>query len=116
MIDFKPQIYFSKDLNNLKKAFSLLDVSMFILVIVSCGNGTYETKHPEWHNYPKRMNEENVEQFYLLSRKILNQTKNLCLIIFSVIIVARLLSQCERGWVKREVSSIYRHTSSCYQL
>lgn len=43
-------------------------------------------KFPEVHNYPVRLNESNVEKFYLYSRKLLNQLKNICLIIFSFIL------------------------------
>ncbi|MEK5330895.1 DUF1648 domain-containing protein [Lysinibacillus sp. FSL W8-0992] len=42
-------------------------------------------KVPYMHNYPARLNESNVEAFYLNSRKILNEIKNLCLILFAVI-------------------------------
>jgi len=65
--------------------FILPGIGFFSLVLMQLLE-----KHPEWHNYPKRLNEENVEQFYLLSRKILNQTKNLCLILFSVIIAGSI--------------------------
>ncbi|MFB7156520.1 DUF1648 domain-containing protein [Lysinibacillus sp. NPDC056232] len=40
---------------------------------------------PHTHNYPARLNESNVEAFYLNSRKILNEIKNLCLILFAAI-------------------------------
>lgn len=43
-------------------------------------------KHPEIHNYPARLNESNAEQFYLQSRKIVNQLKNMILIIFTLIL------------------------------
>jgi len=46
---------------------------------------TFE-KHPEMHNYPKRFNESNAAQFYLHSRKMLNQLKNMSLILFAVIL------------------------------
>ncbi|GAB0170309.1 DUF1648 domain-containing protein [Lysinibacillus sp. CTST325] len=42
-------------------------------------------KIPHIHNYPARLNESNVEAFYLNSRKILNEIKNLCLITFAAI-------------------------------
>lgn len=42
-------------------------------------------KFPEVHNYPKRLNESNAAQFYLNSRKIVNQIKNICLILFAFI-------------------------------
>ncbi len=53
-------------------------------------------RHPEFHNYPSRLNESNVEQFYLNSRKILNKIKNICLIIFSCIIVESI--SISLGW------------------
>lgn len=42
-------------------------------------------KAPQMHNYPARLNESNVEAFYLNSRKLLNEIKNLCLILFAAI-------------------------------
>ena len=60
-------------------------ISLFLLILMQLLE-----KHPEWHNYPKRMNEENVKQFYLLSRKMLNQTKNLCLFVMSTIIAGSI--------------------------
>lgn len=56
-------------------------IATFLLILLS----VFE-KFPETHNYPSRMNESNIEQFYLLSRKLLNQLKNICLIIFAVIL------------------------------
>ncbi|NSL53259.1 DUF1648 domain-containing protein [Calidifontibacillus erzurumensis] len=43
-------------------------------------------KHPEVHQYPERLNEANAEQFYLISRKLVNQLKNICLILFGVLL------------------------------
>jgi len=43
-------------------------------------------KYPEMHNYPKRFNESNAEQFYLHSRKMINQLKNICLLVFALIL------------------------------
>jgi len=43
-------------------------------------------KYPEWHNYPKRFNESNAAQFYLHSRKLINQLKNICLMTFALIL------------------------------
>ncbi|MFJ5767467.1 DUF1648 domain-containing protein [Lysinibacillus sp. NPDC093210] len=42
-------------------------------------------KVPYMHNYPSRLNESNVEAFYLNSRKLCNEMKNFCLILFAVI-------------------------------
>lgn len=42
-------------------------------------------RFPEIHNYPKRLNPSNAEQFYLNSRKLINQIKNICLILFAFI-------------------------------
>jgi uncharacterized membrane protein len=44
-------------------------------------------KYPEVHNYPQRFNESNAATFYLLSRKLVNQLKNMCLMIFSLVLV-----------------------------
>ncbi len=40
-------------------------------------------KFPHVHNYPERLNEMNVEAFYLNSRKLLNSMKNVCLLTFA---------------------------------
>lgn len=53
-------------------------------------------KFPHVHNYPKRLNESNAEAFYLNSRKLLNITKNMTLIIFALIIFDVLLIAL--GW------------------
>ncbi|WDU79239.1 MULTISPECIES: DUF1648 domain-containing protein [Lysinibacillus] len=42
-------------------------------------------KVPHMHNYPSRLNESNVKAFYLNSRKILNEVKNICIILFAFI-------------------------------
>ncbi len=47
-------------------------------------------KHPEVHNYPLRLNASNRREFYLNSRKILNLTKNMVFIIFSIVILEML--------------------------
>ena len=41
-------------------------------------------KYPEKHNYPERFNESNAREFYLTSRKMMNQLKNICLIFFAL--------------------------------
>lgn len=55
-------------------------ISLFLLVLMQ----TFE-KYPEMHNYPERLNESNAEQFYLNSRKMVNQLKNISLILFALI-------------------------------
>jgi len=59
-------------------------------------------KAPHMHNYPARLNESNVEAFYLNSRKTLNEVKNFCLILFAVIsyqMVRIALGEAESlGW------------------
>lgn len=57
-------------------------IGLFIFVLMSLLE-----KAPHMHNYPKRINEFNVQQFYLNSRITLNMTKNSCLVIFAVLIV-----------------------------
>lgn len=44
-------------------------------------------RFPEMHNYPRRLNESNIEAFYLNSRKLMNFMKNGVLIIFAVIFI-----------------------------
>lgn len=53
-------------------------------------------KYPEIHNYPERLNESNAVQFYLLSRKLVNQLKNISLIIFAAIVFE--LVSIALGW------------------
>ncbi|PJO41104.1 DUF1648 domain-containing protein [Lysinibacillus xylanilyticus] len=59
-------------------------------------------KAPYMHNYPARLNESNVEAFYLNSRKGLNEIKNLCLILFAAIsfqMIRIALGEAENiGW------------------
>jgi hypothetical protein len=43
-------------------------------------------KYPETNNYPERINESNVKEFYLNSRKMINIIKNLSLILFALIL------------------------------
>ena len=60
--------------------FILPFIGVFLWVLLSLLE-----KAPHMHNYPARLNENNVKVFYLNSRKTLNEIKNLCLIIFAVI-------------------------------
>lgn len=43
-------------------------------------------KFPHVHNYPRRLNENNVEKFYLNSRKLINEVKNIGLLVFAILI------------------------------
>src|SRR5699024_864368 len=54
-------------------------------------------RHPEMHNHPKRMNESNRAQLYLLSRRLINQVKNICLIIFAFITLESVMIAMEWG-------------------
>lgn len=60
---------------------TLPGIGLFIIVLMQI----FE-KNPEMHNYPKRFNESNAKQFYLQSRKLINQLKNASLIIFALIL------------------------------
>ncbi len=53
-------------------------------------------KFPQAHNYPERLNEKNASEFYLTSRKMLNQIKNICLFIFSLILIESI--SIPLGW------------------
>ncbi|PGH77298.1 hypothetical protein CN899_29800, partial [Bacillus thuringiensis] len=55
-------------------------IGVFLLLLLQ----TLE-KYPEVHKYPQRLNESNAAQFYMHSRKMINQLKNMCLAIFAVI-------------------------------
>lgn len=57
-------------------------IGVFLLLILAL----FE-KAPHMHNYPNRVDESNVEQFYLNSRKMLNAIKNMCLVTFAILIV-----------------------------
>ena len=54
-------------------------------------------KFPESHNYPERLNEKNVKEFYLLSRKMANSIKNIALIIFALVLFESISIALERG-------------------
>ncbi|WP_411842303.1 DUF1648 domain-containing protein [Salinicoccus sp. HZC-1] len=55
-------------------------------LLVGAGMEVLE-RFPEIHNYPARLDDSNREAFYLNSRLILNLSKNMIFIIFSIIIL-----------------------------
>ncbi|MFP7296767.1 DUF1648 domain-containing protein [Neobacillus niacini] len=55
-------------------------ISLFLLLMLQ-----FLERHPEWHNYPSRFNESNAKAFYLLSRKMLNIEKNICILVLQTI-------------------------------
>ena len=54
-------------------------------------------KFPELHNYPERLNANNVKEFYLLSRKMANSIKNITLFIFALMLVQSISIALEWG-------------------
>ena len=65
-------------------------MELFILPIVGAFSALFMQlieKFPESHNYPERLSKENAKKFYLISRKLVNQLKNICLIIFALILI-----------------------------
>lgn len=91
--------------------FILPGIGLLILLFMQ-----FLEKHPEIHNHPKRLNETNAEQFYLLSRKLINRLKNACLIIFSLIINGICVNRFRLGKrIWRMVSSgcLNRHRHAC---
>lgn len=66
-------------------------VGAFILILLQILE-----RLPEVHNYPKRFNQSNARQFYLSSRKLVNQLKNVCLILFAFIQVESIVIAV--GW------------------
>ena len=57
-----------------------------LTVVVGYGLHVLE-KHPECYNFPRRFNEKNAADFYLLGRKVVNRVKNLMLILFAMLLV-----------------------------
>lgn len=53
-------------------------------------------KFPQSHNYPERLNETNAKEFYLHSRMLMNQFKNISLIILASILVESIF--VAQGW------------------
>lgn len=43
-------------------------------------------KYPHVHNYPERLNHSNASAFYLNSRKLINQIKNISLLFFAILL------------------------------
>lgn len=62
-------------------------VEMIILPIAGAfvaGLMQWIERFPEKHNYPQRLNENNAKEFYLVSRKMMNRLKNICLLFFAL--------------------------------
>ena len=62
-------------------------VEMIILPILGAfvaGLMQWIERFPEKHNYPQRLNENNAKEFYLVSRKMMNRLKNICLLFFAL--------------------------------
>src|SRR5699024_3299281 len=57
----------------------LPSTSFFILIFLSI----FE-KFPEWNNYPKRIYHANAKACYLTRRKLVNQLKNISVIVFAI--------------------------------
>lgn len=72
--------------------FILPGIGLFVIIPMH-----FLEKKPWLHNYPKRFNENNAKEFYILSRKLLNQLKNICLIIFSVLLLELVILALGRG-------------------
>ncbi|WP_100330246.1 DUF1648 domain-containing protein [Bacillus xiapuensis] len=80
---------FSGEVNRWGSKWELLilpGTGVFLLLLM-----TAMERHPEMHNYPRRFNESNAEAFYRHSRKIVNQLKNICLLLFAFIQVTTIL-------------------------
>jgi uncharacterized membrane protein len=72
------------EIDRMGSKFELLlfpGIGLFMILFIR-----FFERHPELHNYPQRFNESNAKQFYLQSRKLANQLKNICLIIFTLLL------------------------------
>src|SRR5699024_6822887 len=67
-------------------------VGLFTLLFLHILDG-----HANMDNHPERMNESNRAQFYLISRRLINQVKNICLIIFAFITLESVIIAMEWG-------------------
>ena len=82
-------------------------VEMIILPIVGAfvaGLMQWIERFPEKHNYPQRLNENNAKEFYLVSRKMMNRLKNICLLffafsLFEIITIAQGLENPLGNWL-----------------
>jgi hypothetical protein len=77
-----------------KELLVLPDIGLFILILMQVLE-----KFPEAHNYPERFNSFNADAFYRHSRKLVNQLKNICLVLFSFILFES--SFIALGWWNR---------------
>ena len=73
-----------------------------LLILPAIGIGLFAMMHivekkPHIHNYPDRLNENNVEAFYSTSRKMLNLMKNLINILFAYSIFEIILIAQEKA-------------------
>lgn len=60
----------------------LVAIQLFLIIFMEILE-----RMPHVHNYPDRMNESNIEDFYLNSRQIVNFSKNGVMLIFAVIFI-----------------------------
>lgn len=80
-----------------------------LLLLPMIGGGLFALlgfleRHPEWHNYPRRLNGTNAPQFYQFSRELLNRVKNLSLLLLAytqweIVRVAHGYSNAMNQWV-----------------
>ncbi|RAZ67099.1 DUF1648 domain-containing protein [Planococcus maitriensis] len=71
--------------------FILPAVAAFIIIFLQLLE-----KFPQSHNYSERLNETNAKEFYLHSRKLMNQFKNISVIILTSILVESIF--VAQGW------------------
>ena len=71
--------------------FILPAVGAFIIIFLQLLE-----KFPQLHNYPERLNETNAKEFYIHSRKLMNQLKNISVTILSLILIESIL--IAQGW------------------
>lgn len=69
------------DVDNYGSKWSLLLVPMISVGLFELLE--FLERHPEWHNYPGRLNEMNAPRFYQSSRELLNRVKNLSLLLMA---------------------------------
>lgn len=68
----------------------LVVIMPIIAFCITSITGLFE-KHPEWGNYPARINEHNAKDFYLLNRQLVNMINNGSVILFAFISLEMIL-------------------------
>lgn len=68
----------------------LVVIFPIITFCITSITGLFE-KHPEWGNYPARINEQNAKAFFLMNRQLVTAINNGTILLFSLISLEMIL-------------------------